>query len=368
MPVAEWGRGNVKTMDDRRAEVRNKLASFDRISLAYLPTPLRKLERLSAELGGPEIWVKRDDLTGLAFGGNKSRKLEFIIADALAKKADVVVTWGALQSNWAMQTAAAAAKCGLHPVLVLFKSYDLPPEVDGNVLLNRLLDADVRIKDAVKGKLVTQEIAVAAAEEAAEEFRAAGKKPYLVSNGGSVPLGDMDRPLGAVSYIEAFLELLDQTEARGFRPDAVIHATGSGGTQAGLFCGARYASPETRIIGISVSDPKDSFTALVCGVVEATERAMNMKTGARPEDVIVLDDYLKDGYGIVNREVAGAIRHLFQTEGIVLDPVYTVKAFIGMIDLIKKGSFRKTDRIVFLLTGGTPALFPNKHNLVKSLD
>lgn len=355
-------------MSDARAGIRNTIASFPRVSLACLPTPLRKLERLTAELGGPEIWVKHDDLTGLAMGGNKSRKLEFIIADALAKKADTVVTWGALQSNWAMQTAAAASKCGLHPVLVLFKSYDLPPDVDGNVLLNRILGADVRIQEAVKGKLVTQDIAVEAAEEVAAGLRAAGRTPYIISNGGSVPLGGMDRPLGAVSYVEAFLEILDQAEVRGFRPDAVVHATGSGGTQAGLVYGARRASPETRVVGISVSDPKEPFAALVRGVVEATEQTLNLETGARPDDIIVLDAYLGAGYGIVNREVAGAIRRLFRTEGIVLDPVYTVKAFIGMIDLIEKGYFRKTDRIVFLLTGGSPALFPNKHLLVEGLD
>jgi len=145
--------------------LRNKLEAFDRVSLIHLPTPMRKLERLSAELGGPEIWIKRDDLTGLAFGGNKSRKLEYIIPDVLSKKAEVVVTWGSLQSNWTMQTAAACAKFGLHSVLVLFKTYDLPPELDGNMLLNHLLGADMWIKPAVKGKIVTQDFALAAANE-----------------------------------------------------------------------------------------------------------------------------------------------------------------------------------------------------------
>ena len=348
--------------------LRGKLAAFPRFPLIHLPTPMRKLERLSAELGGPEIWIKRDDLTGLAFGGNKSRKLEYIIPDALAKKADVLVTWGATQSNWAMQAAAAAAKSGLHPVLVLFKSYDLPEEADGNVLLDRLLGAEIRFQEAVRGKLVTQEIAVSAAEEVAAEFRSAGKNPYLVSNGGSVPLGGMDRPLGAISYIGAFLEMLDQAESLGFRPDAVVHSTGSGGTQAGLLCGARWASPETRVVGVSVSDPADSFTEIVRNVAEAVQRTLQMETGPRPEDYIVLDEYLTDGYGIVNREVTGAIRRLFRTEGVVLDPVYTAKAFIGMLDLIKKGCFKKTDKIVFFHTGGTPALFPNKHKLIETLD
>jgi len=355
-------------MKSFRPEVETKLASFDRVPLIHLPTPMRKLERLTAELGGPEIWIKRDDLTGLAFGGNKSRKLEFIVADALAKKADVVVTWGALQSNWAMQTAAACAKCGLPAVLVLFKTYDLPPESDGNVLLDRILKADIRFKEAAKGKLVTREIAFAAAEEVAAEYRTAGKKPYIISCGGSMPMGGMDRPLGAIAYIQAFLEMLEQAEARGFRPDAVVHATGSGGTQAGLLCGAKWASPETRVVGISVSDPKDSFTGLVRTIVEAAEKTLGLGPVARPDDYIVLDDYLQDGYGIVNKEVAEAIRLLFRTEGIVLDPVYTAKAFIGMLDLFRKGYFKKTDKIVFFHTGGTPALFPNKHKLLEYLD
>jgi len=355
-------------MTDIREILRKKIAGFDRVSLIHRPTPLRKLERLSAEIGGPEIWIKRDDLTGLALGGNKSRKLEFIIADALAKKREVVATWGALQSNWAMQTAAACAKSGLHPVLVLFKKYDLPPEIDGNMLLEKLLGADIRITEGGKGKMITDVSALAAVEEAAAEYRAAGRSTYVVPVGGSVPMGDMDRPLGAVAYLEAFLELTDQTEERGFRPDAIVFATGSGGTHAGLLCGAKWVSPETRIVGINVSDPKDAFTEIVRKVVAATERLLDLETEARPEDFVCLDDYLQDGYGIVNRDVVGVIRRLFQTEGIVLDPVYTAKAFLGMLDLIGKGYFKKTDKIVFLHTGGTPALFPNKLTLVGYCD
>ncbi|MHB8054073.1 MAG: D-cysteine desulfhydrase family protein [Candidatus Aminicenantales bacterium] len=351
-----------------RDDIKSSLASFARVSLVHLPTPMRKLERVTAELGGPEICIKSDDLTGLAFGGNKSRKLELIVADALAKEANVVVTWGALQSNWAMQTAAACAKYDLPAVLVLFKTYDLPPESDGNVLLERILKADIRFKEAVKGKLVTQEIAVAAGEEVAAEYREAGKKPYIVSCGGSLPMGGMDRPLGAIAYVQAFLEMLEQAEEHDFRPDAVVHASGSGGTQAGLLCGAKWTSPETRVIGISVSDPKEPFTALVRTIAEAAERTMGFEPAIKPEDYIVLDDYLQDGYGIINKDVAGALRHLFRTEGIILDPVYTVKAFIGMLDLIRKGHFKKTDKIVFFHTGGTPALFPNKHNLLELLD
>jgi D-cysteine desulfhydrase family pyridoxal phosphate-dependent enzyme len=355
-------------MDFVRGILRKKIAKFDRVALIHRPTPMRKLARLSAELGGPEIWIKRDDLTGLALGGNKSRKLEFIIADALAKKCDAVVTWGAVQSNWAMQTAAASAMAGLDPVLVLFKKYDLPPEPDGNVLLERLLGADIRFREADKGKMITDASALAAAEEAAAEIRATGRKPYVVSVGGSVPMGDMDRPLGAVAYLEAFLEMTEQTEALDFRPDAVVFATGSGGTQAGLLCGAKWISPETRVVGINVSDPTGPFTEIVRMIVAAMERLLDMPTEARPGDVLCLDDYLQDGYGIVNRSVTDVIRRVFRTEGIVLDPVYTSKAFLGMLDLIGKGYFKKTDKIVFFHTGGTTALFPNKRTLVGFCD
>jgi D-cysteine desulfhydrase/L-cysteate sulfo-lyase len=321
---------------------------------------MRKLERLTAELGGPEIWIKRDDLTGLAFGGNKSRKLEFIVPDVLAKRAEVLVTWASLQSNWAMQTAAACARVGVRPVLILFKTYDLPPEPDGNILLDRLLGAEIRFRDAERGKLVTQASALAAAEEAAAEFRAAGRRVYVIPVGGSVPTADMDRPLGAVAYVEAFAEMLNQTKAAGFIPDAVVHATGSGATQAGLIVGAKALAPATRVIGISVSDPRDAFTEIVRGVVEATEREMESARPAAPSDIIVHDEFIRGGYGIVDREVADVIRRVFRAEGIVLDPVYTSKAFIGLIDLIARGDLKRGEKVVFFHTGGTPALFPNR--------
>ena len=170
-------------MNPTEKTLRGKLAALPRLPLIHLPTPMRKLERLSAELGGPEIWIKRDDLTGLAFGGNKSRKLEYIIPDALAKKADVLVTWGATQSNWAMQAAAAAAKSGLHPVLVLFKSYDLPEEADGNILLDRLLGAEIRLQEAVRGKLVTQESRWRPPRKSRRSSGRPGKIPILSPTG-----------------------------------------------------------------------------------------------------------------------------------------------------------------------------------------
>jgi D-cysteine desulfhydrase family pyridoxal phosphate-dependent enzyme len=348
-------------------ELRERIARFSRIELIHRPTPMRKLAAISAELGGPEIWIKREDLTGLAFGGNKSRKLEFIIPDMLAQKAEVMITWAALQSNWAMQTAAACTRVGIHPVLILFKRYDLPPEYDGNMLLDYILGAEIRVMEPITGKSVSQEDALAIVERVADEFRAKGKIVYTIPVGGSVPMGSMRTPLGAIGYVDAFVEMLDQTRSFGFEPDAVVHSSGSGSTQAGLVLGAKASSPRTRVVGISVSDEKTSFARDVLMIATAAEKTLGLKPSVRPDDIIVFDEYIKDGYGIVNQEVADITRWMFRKEGIILDPVYTGKAFAGLVDLIGRGVFAKTDKIVFFHTGGTPALFPNKHKIVELL-
>jgi len=343
------------------------IEKFPRVPLIHSPTPFRKLENLTAELGGPEIYVKRDDLTGLAFGGNKSRKLEFIIPDMLAKKADTVVTWAALQSNWAMQTAAAARRFGIRPVLILFKRYDLPDEYDGNLLLDYILDAEIHIKEPLQGAGSKSADYLAAAEEAAEGLRRKGHRPYVVAVGGSMPMGSMELPLGAVSYVDAFREMVEQTRTADFEPDFVVHSTGSGSTQAGLVVGAKAISSKTSIVGISVSDPKVPFARDVLTIAKATEKTLGLDTDVKPEDVVVFDEYIKDGYGIVNKEVAEIIRLVFTREGIVLDPVYTSKAMVGLVDLVNKGYFKRGDKVVFFHTGGTPALFPNRRKIVEYL-
>jgi D-cysteine desulfhydrase family pyridoxal phosphate-dependent enzyme len=348
-------------------EVLNRVARFPRVRLIHRPTPFRKLERLSAALGGPAIYVKRDDLTGLAFGGNKSRKLEFIMGDALAKKADTIVTWASLQSNWCMQTAAAAREFGLRPVLVLFKTADHDPGIDGNLLLDVLLEADIRIRDAEKGKVVKAAQAMSVLEETAAELRAKGFRPYLAPVGGSLPLGDMALPLGAVSYVEAFAELAAQAAAAGIRIDAVVHSTGSGGTQAGLVAGALALAPRCRVVGISVSDPRGPFGEDVLAIARAADDALGLGLTVRPEDIVVFDDYIREGYGIVDREVAEVIRLVFEKEGMVLDPVYTAKAMGGLIDLVRKGYFKPGENVVFFHTGGTPALFPNRDKILEYL-
>jgi D-cysteine desulfhydrase family pyridoxal phosphate-dependent enzyme len=352
-------------MDWTIPKVLEAVDRFPRVDLIHRPTPLRKLERLSARLGGPEIYIKRDDLTGLAFGGNKSRKLEFIVRDMIDKKADVVITWAGLQSNWCMQTAAAARTFGIKPVLILFKPEDQAATADGNVLLDIILDADIRLMEAEKGKLVKSVQAMEILDAAGREARAQGHHPYLVPVGGSLVRGDMDKPLGAISYVAAFAELLDQMRSGGVEPGYVIHATGSGATQAGLVVGARALTGSCRVLGISVSDPKGPFSDDVLEIARAADEALGLGLDVLAGDIVVFDEYLGEGYGIVDRAVAETIRLVFQTEGIVLDPVYTAKAMVGLIDLVKTGFFNPQDKVVFVHTGGTPALFPHREKLFR---
>lgn len=348
-------------------EIKKRVEMFPKINLIHLPTPLQKLENLTVALGGPEIFIKRDDLTGLAFGGNKSRKLEFIIQDALNKQTDVIITWASVQSNWCLQTAAAARKFGIKPILLLFKTDELPQEYDGNLLLDYILGADIRIRESEKGKVVREEDVLEMVEEVAHEVREWGHTPYIAPLGGSAVGGSMEKPLGAISYVSALAEMEEQAGALGVAINYVIHATGSGGTQAGLAVSAKALDKNCRILGISVSESKEEMARDVLAIARDTDRALGLGLDLRQEDIIVLDEYVKAGYGVVDRDVAEVIQLLFKTEGIVLDPVYTGKAMVALVDLIKKGYFQKQDKIVFFHTGGTPALFPNRNRLIEFL-
>jgi len=347
------------------SELRDKIRKYPKKDLIQRPTPFYKLENLSCVLGGPQIYIKRDDLTGLAFGGNKSRKLEYIIQDILDKDADVVVTWAAIQSNWCLQTAAAAKKYGITPILVLFKTYDLPEEYDGNLLLDHLLGADIRIRDAEKGKLIRDEEAEELLADVINEVKDKGLKPYFAPIGGSMVGGSMDMPFGAIGYVDAYVEMIEQALELGVKVDCVFHASGSGGTQAGLVVGALAMGNKVRVIGISVSEAKKSYSERVWKISRDTEKCLQLDTQTNLNDVIVLDEYIKEGYGIVNEDVSEAIRLTAENEGIFLDPVYTGKAMAALIDLSRKDHFKKDDNVVFFHTGGTAALFPNKHNLIR---
>lgn len=342
--------------------LKNVLRELPRFRCSYLPTPLERLDRLSNKVG-VNLLIKRDDQTGLAFGGNKARKLDFIMADVLAQGCDSVITWAGVQSNWCRQTVAAARKVGVKPVLILFKRPNLPAEMDGNLLINFLFDSEVKIVEIESGKNIMELAEVRSViDYVAEEERKKGNNPYIAPIGGSLSEGSMTRPLGAISFVGAFLEIVEQAETLGASPDHVILATGSGSTQAGLMVGARLASPRTKVVGISVSEDKATMSRCVESIAEQTFGEFGaVSNGA--EDIIVLDDYIDDGYGILNRKTADAIRLVAETEGILLDPVYTGRAMVGLLDLIEKGYFEKDDNIFFLHSGGTPALFPYREKL-----
>jgi L-cysteate sulfo-lyase len=314
--------------------------SIPRVRLAHLPTPLQKLGRLSAELGGPGIWIKRDDLTGLATGGNKVRKLEYLVADALEQGADTLITVGAKQSNHARQTAAAAARCGLKATLVL--TGDDPGDWTGNLLLDHLLGATVRWT----GDLTRQEMV----DKVAAEERAAGRTPYSIRVGGS-------NPIGALGYVGAMFEFGQQCRELDLHPSHVLFASSSGGTQSGMVVGAKLAGVESRVLGLSVDEPEDELRRIICDLAVETATRLGHERLISPEDIFCNADYTGAGYAIMGDPEREAIRLLARTEGLIVDPVYTGRALAGLIDLVRRGAFAKDDSIVFWHTGGHAALF-----------
>jgi D-cysteine desulfhydrase family pyridoxal phosphate-dependent enzyme len=342
-----------------------RLSSFPRVPLAHLPTPLERVGPLSPELAPVNLFIKRDDQTGLAFGGNKTRKLEFIFGDVAEQGADAVVTWAGVQSNWCRQVAAAAARTGKKAVLVLLKKPDVAVGNDGNVLLDRILGADVRIAVTKGGEnFLELENVRDFVDPVVEEVRDLGGTPYLAPVGGSLMEGSMTRPLGALGYVRAFGEILEQSRAMGFTPDTVILATGSAGTQAGLLAGARLLSPGTRVVGISVAAPAEDVSGYVRRIADATLEELGEEARVGEGDVVVLDDYIGEGYGILYPGVNRAVALMARREGILLDPVYTGKAVAGLLDLASKDTFREGDNVILLHTGGTPALFPYKGEIL----
>jgi len=321
------------------------IEDLPRIKLASLPTPLLEATRLSAALGGPRILIKRDDLTGLAMGGNKARKLEFILADAKAKGADILITTGAAQSNFAMQMAAAGRRLGMHTILVLFKGQH--PEVQGNLLLDKILDAEVRMIDV---PLTELDKIYETMKQLADELRKKGHNPYLVPPGG-------DMPLGAVGYVIAASEIYRQLTDLGLTANYLVVANGFGGTQAGLALGAKYYKLPFTVVGCSVALAKEECRRLSVELCNNTAKLLGWGVTISPDELTVFDDYVGEGYGIPGKACIDAIKLVANTEGIFLDPVYTGKAMAGLIDLIHKGRFTSSDSVVFVHTGGTPALF-----------
>lgn len=322
------------------------LARFPRRFIAHLPTPLERLDRLSAELGGPEIWIKRDDCTGLSTGGNKTRKLEFLMAEAELQGAEMVMTQGATQSNHARQTAAFAAKLGMKCHILLEDrtgSNDANYNNSGNVLLDHLHGATTEKRPG--GGDMNAEM-----EKAADRLRADGKKVYTIPGGGS-------NPTGALGYVNCAFELLKQVNDSGLKIDHIVHATGSAGTQAGLIVGLKAMNAQIPLLGIGVRAPKPKQEENVFNLACATAEKLGCPGVVSREDVVANTDYVGEGYGIPTESGLEAIRMFAELESILLDPVYSAKGAAGFIDLIRKGHFKKGERVVFLHTGGSVALF-----------
>jgi len=297
------------------------------------------MERLSKHLAGPELWIKRDDQTGLATGGNKTRKLEFLVADALAQGSDHLVTTGAPQSNHCRQTAAAAAHLGLGCSLVLRGSS--PPRLEGNLLLDRLLGAHLYwAAERECGEVMNDVVA---------ELRSMGRKPYAIPLGGS-------NVMGATGYVLAMEELTTQLGQGGPNVDFIVFASSSGGTQAGLVLGAKVYDFRGQILGISVDHPADQLKTLASALATATATHLGLGTLSVADRMDVNDDYLGEGYAQVGETEREAIHLLAQLEGILLDPVYTGRAMGGLVDLIRWGAFTRSQTVLFWHTGGTAAL------------
>ena len=333
--------------------------NIPRIELGFYPTPLTEARHLSSILGGPRILIKREDLSGLALGGNKCRKLEFILAEAKKQGANAVVSTASSQSNFCLQAAAAGRKLGMKASFVLIKGVHV--ETQGNLLLQNILDSDIEIleltdiRDALGG-VVSEKM-----DTIADGLRARGYKPFIMRH--TIP--DISAILGAVGWVAAADELITQLKEQNIDAQYVVLANGGGSTQAGLVLGSRYLSANYEVIGISVLNNKDAAAAAVIEHTDAAADFLSLGVKVMPDELEINDSYIGEGYGIPTKECIDAIRLVAQTEGIFLDPVYTGKAMAGLIDLIKKGYFKSTDTIVFIHTGGVPALFAYHKEIVR---
>ena len=311
-----------------------------RLHFAHLPTPIEPMIGLTAALKGPRLLVKRDDQTGLAFGGNKTRKLEYLIADAQQQGAQTLLSAGGVQSNHCRQVAAVAARFGMGCTLVLFGDPPVPP--DGNHLLHFLLGAEVIYTQREQMETKLEEAYQAALEE--------GKKPYLIPYGGS-------NPIGALGYVNAMIELAEQA----CHPDWIIFPSSSGGTQAGMLLGAHISGFRGKILGISVDEPAGELKEIVARLATGAADYIGEKRAFTPEDVLMTDAYTGGGYAVMGEPEIEAIRLFAEREALILDPVYTGRAGAGLIDLIRKGAFADTDTVLFWHTGGGPALFAQRY-------
>jgi len=322
------------------------LAKFPRRRYTEGKTPIEKLSRLSRELAGPAIYMKRDDLLGLAGGGNKTRKLEFLVAEALKQGADTLITCGAVQSNHCRLTLAAAVKEGLRCRLVLEERVagSYRPGAGGNNFLFQLMGVE-KIKVVPGGSDMAAAMQAEAAEVAGEN-----RKAYVISGGGS-------NPVGATGYVACAEEILAQTFELGINIARIVCASGSAGTHAGLVTGFYGNNSNIPVIGISVSRAKGDQEELVYDLVQRTARHVGVTSAIPREAVVCFDEYVGPGYSLPTPEMAEAVRMLARLEGVLIDPVYTGKAMAGLIDLVRKDIFKKDENILFVHTGGSPALY-----------
>jgi len=315
--------------------------NISRLYFAHLPTPIEELQRLTEVLGGARLLVKRDDQTGLAFGGNKTRKLEFLLAEALEQGARTLISGGAMQSNHCRQTAAAAAHFGLECILVL--TGEMPEKPSANLLLDELFGAKiVVVPDRKDRDRILQETFDNAVAE--------GKQPYLVPYGGS-------SPTGALGYAFAMEEFMKQNA----NADWIVFGTSSGGTQAGLVLGQRVFGFKGNILGISIDESKEWLQSHVSKLASDASEKIGERLVFDPADVLANADYCRAGYGVLTDAEREAVRLFAKYEGLLLDPVYTGRAAAGMIDLIRQGFFKKDETVLFWHTGGQPALFADKY-------
>jgi L-cysteate sulfo-lyase len=323
-----------------------QIQQLERIGIGTFPTPLEHLPRLSEKLG-PKLFVKREDMTGLAMGGNKVRKLDYLLVDAVKKKADVLVTTSGLQSNWARQTTAAAVKLGMKVVLALrtaqFK--EVPSSYDGNLLLDHLMGADVRfLKMEIDSDPSSQLLTIG------DELRKKGRNPYVLQ------LSAAEAPLTTVAYVEATKEIVHQSNGEEF--DHIVVASGGGSTQAGLALGAKIFNLKTRVWGINVGAfKKTTITETIIKSANQASSLLGAKEQLGADEINISDEYYGRGYGINTPESLDAIRTTASLEALIIDPVYTAKAMSGLIDLCRKGFFKKDEKVCFIHTGGVPALF-----------
>ncbi|MFO1037599.1 MAG: D-cysteine desulfhydrase family protein [Geminicoccaceae bacterium] len=327
------------------AELEARLAAMPRVKLAMLPTALEPAPRLSAALGGPEIWIKRDDMTGLCFGGNKTRQLDYVFADILKQGCDTVVAGTYTQSNWCRQMTAAAKKLGLDISLVLLHG-EKGPALQGNFLLFKLMGADVTVIDLPSLEQIAPHL-----EAKAEALRKAGRKPYVVA-----PMDLKGLALGAVGYVQAAAELDAQLEAQGLEVDWVALA-GANMTPAGMALGLKALGRQVRILNIAPIKWSEDRAVDIARIGNAAADLLGIETRLEPSDVENHDEYIGPRYGVMTDGCREALRLVAGTEGLILDPVYSGKAMAGLIDRIRKGHIRKGQRVVYVHTGGMPALF-----------